>query len=129
MTLAPHNPPELFPRYRCYSHAIEVAAGSRLLVISGLNGFLADGVTMPESFEEQAEVIWQNIAAICAEAGMGLSDIVSITTYAVVGEQLGGVMAARDRALGGRRVASTLVTVPALVRPEWKMEISAVAVA
>ncbi len=36
-------------------------------------------------------------------------------------------MGARDRALGGRRVASTLVTVPALARPEWKVEIAVVA--
>ena len=36
-------------------------------------------------------------------------------------------MAARDRALGGRRIASTLITVPALARPQWKVEITAVA--
>ena len=32
-----------------------------------------------------------------------------------------------DRALGGHRAASTLVTVPALARPEWRMEIALVA--
>jgi len=36
-------------------------------------------------------------------------------------------MAARDRALGGRRVASTLVTVAALAQPAWQMEIALVA--
>ena len=36
-------------------------------------------------------------------------------------------MAARDRFLGGRLAASTLVTVPRLVRPEWLLEISIVA--
>jgi len=30
-----HNPNGLFPPYRCYSHAIEIPGGSRLLVISG----------------------------------------------------------------------------------------------
>jgi enamine deaminase RidA (YjgF/YER057c/UK114 family) len=29
--------------------------------------------------------------------------------------------------MGGHRAASTLVTVPALVRPEWKLEIAIVA--
>jgi len=29
---------ELFPPYRNYSHAVEVRSGSRLLIISGLNG-------------------------------------------------------------------------------------------
>jgi len=37
------------------------------------------------------------------------------------------VMAARDVALDGHRAASTLVTVPALARPEWRMEIALVA--
>ena len=31
----PHNPEGLFPPYRAYSHAVEVPAGARLLVISG----------------------------------------------------------------------------------------------
>ena len=88
-----------------------------------------ENARLPDDVGEQAEVTWQNIAAICEKAGMSLADIVSITTYAVAGEQLGGVMAARDRALQGRRVASVLITVPALARPEWKMEIAAVAAA
>ena len=33
----------------------------------------------------------------------------------------------RDTALQGHRVASTLVTVPALADPEWKMEIAVIA--
>jgi len=37
------------------------------------------------------------------------------------------VMAARDAALDGHRAASTLVTVPALARPEWRMEVAVVA--
>ena len=63
------------------------------------------------------------------DAGMVPSDIVSITTYVVVGEPLAPVMAARDPALDGHRSASTLVTVPALARPEWRVEIAIVAAA
>lgn len=39
MTVIKHNPPELFPPYRCYSHATEIRDSSRLLIISGLNGY------------------------------------------------------------------------------------------
>ena len=55
--------------------------------------------------------------------------VVSITTYVVVDFMacLPEVMGARDHALAGHRVASTLVTVPALARPAWKMEIAVVA--
>ena len=35
--------------------------------------------------------------------------------------------AARDAAFAGHVAASTLVTVPALVRPEWKVEVAVVA--
>jgi enamine deaminase RidA (YjgF/YER057c/UK114 family) len=63
------------------------------------------------------------------QAGMRPADVVSVTTYAVAGEQLAAVMAARDRFLGGRKAASTLVTVPALAQPQWKMEIAVVAAA
>jgi 2-iminobutanoate/2-iminopropanoate deaminase len=37
------------------------------------------------------------------------------------------VMAVRDEVMGDHRAASTLVTVPALARAEWLMEISLVA--
>ena len=111
-----------------YAHGVLSTAPAKILHISGTVGVRPDG-SIPDDVADQAEVTWQNIAAICAEAAMSLDDIVSISTYAVVGQPLGGVMAARDRALGGRRVASVLLTVPALARPEWKMEIAAVAVA
>ena len=78
MTVILHNPPGVFPPYRCYAHATEVSAGSRTLYISGLNGFHVDGKTMPESFEEQAELIWQHLGAILKSAGMGVGNLVSL---------------------------------------------------
>lgn len=122
------NPASIAPPAANYAHGVLSTGASRILHVSGTVGVRTDG-SIPDDVAEQAEVTWQNIGAICAEAGMTLGDIVSITTYAVAGEPLAGVMAARDRALGGRRVASVLITVPALARPEWKMEIAAVAVA
>jgi len=61
MILRQHYPPDLFPPYTNYAHAVEVAAGAGLLFISGLNGFASDGSTMPADFEGQAELschIW-----------------------------------------------------------------------
>ena len=84
---------------------------------------------MPPDLAEQADVVWANIAAILAEAEMVMRDIVSVTTYVVAGEELGPVMAARDRAMAGHVAASTLVTVPALARPEWRLEVAVVAAA
>jgi len=77
----------------------------------------------------QVTTVWSNIAVILDEALMSYDDIVSVTTYVVVGEDLGTVMAARDSALGGSMVASTLVYVPELAQPAWKVEVAVVAVA
>ncbi len=99
-----------------------------MLHTSGVVPTRPDGST-PSDIIDQADVVWGNIEAILLEAEFGLSDIVSITTYVVVDHlaELGQVMAARDRALAGHLACSTLVTVPALARPEWKMEIAVVA--
>ncbi len=61
------------------------------------------------------------------DANMDPTDIVSVTTYAVVGEPLGPIMAARDVFLDGHLAASTLVTVPELAQPQWRMEVAIVA--
>lgn len=121
------NPTSIAPTAANFAHGVLSTDASRILHMSGAVGTRPDG-TISDDITEQAAEIWRSIASICGEAGLGLDDIVSITTYAVVGEPLGGVMAARDAALGGRRVASVLITVPALARPEWRMEIAAVAI-
>jgi 2-iminobutanoate/2-iminopropanoate deaminase len=122
------EPPSIAPPAANYAHAVLTEGASRWLHTSGVVPTRPDGST-PDDIGEQAEVVWANIAAMLAEARMRPDDIVSVTTYAVVGEDLRPVMAARDRFLGGRKAASTLVTVPALARPQWKMEIAVVAAA
>ena len=126
----PTLPPTMAPPAANYVHAMLSTDASRIVHTSGVVPIAADGST-PAGIAEQAEVVWANIEAILTEADLSLSDVVSVTTYVVVDQigALGTVMAARDRALGGHRAASTLVTVPALARPEWLMEIAVVAVA
>ena len=121
------TPPGIAPPAARYAHAVVSEGGGRLLHTSGVVPVTPDG-TVPEDLGEQAALVWSNLAAILADAGMALSDIVSVTTYVVVGNPLGPVMAARDAAFGGHLAASTLVTVPALARPEWLMEVAIVAV-
>jgi len=121
-------PSTIAPPAAKYAHAMLSENAGRILHVSGQVAARLDG-TIPDDIAGQAEVIWSNIAAILTEAGMGITDIVSITTYVVVDFMacLPEVMAARDAALTGHRAASTLVTVPALARPAWKMEVAIVA--
>ena len=119
-------PSSIAPTAANYAHAIVTESPRRLLHTSGIVPIAPDG-SVPAALAEQATVVWANLLAILAEAGMTPADVVSVTTYVVHGHDLAPVMAARDRALGGHRVASTLVTVPALARPEWQMEIALIA--
>lgn len=121
-------PSMIAPPAANYAHAVLSEGAGALLHLSGVVAVRPDG-TIPDDVADQASVVWSNIAAILTEAEMAMTDIVSITTYVVVDFMAGlpEVMAARDHALAGHRVASTLVTVPALARPAWKMEIAVVA--
>lgn len=119
-------PSSIAPTAANYAHAIVTESPQRLLHTSGVVPIAPDG-SVPTELADQAAVVWANLLAILAEAGMTVTDVVSVTTYVVHGHDLAPVMAARDRALGGHRVASTLVTVPALARPEWTMEIALIA--
>ena len=122
------TPTTLAPPAAKYAHAVLSVQPKRWLHTSGVVPVRPDG-TVPAAMETQAEVVWANLTALLEEADMSATDVVSITTYVVAEHMdlLGKVMAARDAALGGHRAASTLITVPALARPEWKMEISLIA--
>ena len=109
-----------------YAHAVLTEGATRWLHTSGVVPVAPDGST-PDSLADQAALVWANISAMLRDADLAQSDIVSVTTYVVVGADLAPVMAARDAALGGHRAASTLVTVPALARSEWHMEIAVIA--
>jgi 2-iminobutanoate/2-iminopropanoate deaminase len=126
MPITKHNPAKMYPQYRNYSHAIEVSAGSRLLIISGLNGYLEDGVTMPESFEEQGEIIWQHLRVILEDAGMTYDNIISLRTYLASPEYDEPNVQLRQKYLGSHQPASTVVCAT-LLDPRWKLEVEAMA--
>lgn len=122
------RPADIAPEAANYAHAVLTTDARRWLHTSGVVPTEPDGATAPD-IATQASQVWRNVAAMLRNAEMGPDDVVSVTTYAVVGHDLAEVMAARDRFLGGRRAASTLVTVPALARPEWFVEVAVVAAA
>lgn len=120
------DPDSIAPPAANYAHAVLTEGSGRWLHTSGVVPTRPDG-SVPSGIGEQAAVVWANIGAMLADAGMRPNDVVSVTTYVVAGQALDDVMAARDSFLGGHLAASTLVTVPALARPEWLVEIAIVA--
>ena len=126
MTNIPRHPDGVFPPYRGYVHAMEVPTGSRLLFISGLNGFESDGKTMPEDFDGQAELIWKHIHTILASARMGIENLVSLRTYLADPSYDEANVRMRQKHLGTHRVASTVIC-SRLLESKWKLEVEAVA--
>lgn len=123
-----HNPNSLYPKYLGYAHAIEVPNGARTLFISGLNGYESDGRTMPESFEEQSELIWSHLRSILASAGMTIQNLVMLRTYLASPEYRVTDSKIRKKQLGDHEVALTVVSAT-LLHPAWKLEIEAIAAA
>ena len=126
MPVIQHNPPGVFPPYRAYSHASEIRGEARLLIISGLNGYEADGATMPDAFEAQGELIWQHLGTILRAAEMDYRDLVSIRTYLAAPEYDEPNVRLRMKYLGDHRPASTVVCCQ-LLDPRWKLEVEAMA--
>lgn len=122
------NPPSIMtPVNNAYVHGVLVPRGAEVLHVSGQIGADPAGV-VPADPVAQAENAWSNVMAVIREAGMGASDIVKLTAYIVDEAAFPPYAAARNRDLGeGNRVAATAVYVPRLVRPEWKIEIEAIA--
>ena len=126
MAIIKHNPETLFPQYRNYSHAVEVEGDSRILFISGLNGYLSDGRTMPDSFEEQGEIIWGHIGEILKSANMGYENIISLRTYLAKPEYHEPNVKLRVKYLGDNEPSSTVICCQ-LLETKWKLEIEAIA--
>ena len=130
MGISEIRPEHMAPPAAKYAHAVKVDQAESFVFTSGVVPTMSDG-TVPPSIEGQARVVWANLLEILKASDMAVGNIVSITTYVVMGEQLNerlaAVMGVRDEVLGDHRAASTLVTVPALARAEWLMEISLVA--
>jgi enamine deaminase RidA (YjgF/YER057c/UK114 family) len=109
-----------------YSHAVEIKAGARLLLCSGQLGIAPDD-RIPESAEQQAVLCFEAIGKCLAEAGMGFADLVRINAYVTDRAHMAPYMAVRDRYVADPPPASTLMIVAGFTRPEFKVEVEALA--
>jgi 2-iminobutanoate/2-iminopropanoate deaminase len=110
-----------------YAQAVDVTAPAGWLHISGQIGVTQSG-ELAGGFREQCRQAWANLEAQLRAAGMGLDNLVKVTTiitdrsYAMQSREV------RVSVLGERRVASTLI-IAGLFDEKWLVEIEAVAAA
>src|SRR3989442_15078030 len=103
-----HTPRSIAAPIVTYSHGIEVPPGARWLYVAGQIGVRPDG-SVPASIEEQTELVRQNILAVLADAGMGIGDVVKITSFLTRHENFTRFAQVRAKFLGSHRPASTLL--------------------
>lgn len=118
--------PAILPPTSFYSHAIEVPTRSRIVFLSGQISVAPDG-SCAKDFATQARQCWRNLTAVLAEADMSLSDVVKIQAFVTRTSDLEEYRAIRNEMVGANRPAHTLLVVAALGRPEWLVELEAVA--
>jgi enamine deaminase RidA (YjgF/YER057c/UK114 family) len=128
MELLTHNPSRgVYAATSDYAHALEVRGASRTLFVSGTMGLREDG-TAPATLDGQLERIWENLRAILASAGMGVENIVRVTSYLRDAAFAAPNAAARNTALGGRLVPTTAIVATTLA-DDWLVELEVIALA
>jgi 2-iminobutanoate/2-iminopropanoate deaminase len=108
-----------------YVHALELRGAQRLLLVSGTMGLDAQGAPGAD-LEAQLALVWSNLRAILASAGMTVDDIVRVTSYLRDAGYAEANGRARVAALGGRTVPTTAIVVGTL-SPGWLVEIEVIA--
>ena len=71
---------------------------------------------------------WDNLAAVLAEGGMAVTDLLKVTTFVTEPGSVHIARQIRDRKLGGHAPASTYLQVAGLADAKFKCEIEAEAV-
>ena len=109
-----------------FSHAIEVGGPQRTLYIAGQVATDANG-HIPGNIEAQCHLVWDRIEKLLQDAKMTLKDVVKTTVFLTSAGDIEGFRKVRAQRLGDVAPASTLVIITQLVRPEYKVEVEAIA--
>jgi enamine deaminase RidA (YjgF/YER057c/UK114 family) len=125
--------PATLPQPRGFSQIAEVLPGGRLILISGQVGLDKDGTLIrPNDFRAQLIQTFQNLQNALEAVGGSLRDVVKLNYYCmdeVSQDQVDLVRQVRDQFVNIEAPpAATFVFVCRLARPEWLIEIEAMAV-
>lgn len=133
MTVSPIVPELDLPNpIGLYSHAVIAPAGTTLVAISGQLPVPVDGQSVPDAFEEQMLMVVGSLDRILGQLGGDMTNVVKFTTYLVDPDDIEGFYETRAKIWpqwwpDGRPPGNTLLVVQRLVRPEFRIEIEALA--
>lgn len=96
--------------------------------MSGQAGIDPGGRTVEGGFEAQARQAFANLSTVLGQAGATLADVVKVTITVTDMDSLDLIITLRGEYLAEPYPADTLLQVARLARPDWLVEIDAVAV-
>jgi len=112
-----------------YSHAAVASDTSKMLFVSGQFGVRPDG-SLPATFPEQAAQAMVNVEAILDEAGMSFANVVKLNFFLTRDADAPDLVKLRAEKWGSTPPpAVTVLTVSALAKPAYLIEIEAIALA
>jgi enamine deaminase RidA (YjgF/YER057c/UK114 family) len=124
----PLAPQRIHPPFSNYNHGIEIVSRSRLVFCSGQVG-IAEDKSIPPDCAGQASICFDNILATLYEAGMGLEHVIKLNAFVTGREYLAPYMEVRNALFDEPYPASTLMIVSGFARPDFVIEIEAIAAA
>lgn len=110
-----------------YSDGAVAGPNARWLHISGTPGLDPSTGTMPDGIAAQTDLVWQNVFAILRSAGMGPENLVKVNSYITHKDDIPEYLKVRGKYLGDFRPAGLLLVVDGLFKPEYLIEVDAVA--
>jgi 2-iminobutanoate/2-iminopropanoate deaminase len=107
------------------TQAVKIEDFKALLFISGQIP-VSDDDKVPESFEDQARLVWRNIDAQLKAAGMSKTDLVKVTTYLSDRHHATANREIRSEYLGSIAPAMSVV-IASIFDGKWMLEVEAIA--
>jgi enamine deaminase RidA (YjgF/YER057c/UK114 family) len=123
----PINPSVLPEASGTYTHGTLVTGARRMVFVSGQVPWRDETGKVPEDFDTQCRITWQNVLAVLAEAGMGVRNLAKVTIYLSDRQYRAAAGRVREEMLGGHRPAITII-ITDIYDEAWLLEIEAIAV-
>jgi enamine deaminase RidA (YjgF/YER057c/UK114 family) len=116
-----------------YSHVVQLTSPRKIVVVAGQLSVDVHGDVIGQGdFEAQVRQVFENLAGALESVGLGLRDVMKFTTYLTSPELIDRFYAVRETLFAslyprGEYPGNTLLVVSRLVRPEFLIEIEAIA--
>ena len=122
------NPPNISKPFSNYSHVVTAEGAQKLVFCAGQVAADVDGkVLPPDDFEAQTKMVMQNLTNTLAAGGAKLSDVTKITIYICNPHDVPKARGILHNYFGEHPPGSTLCILRGLAKPNFLLEIEAIA--